>query len=176
MRHSLKPHPDDVCDAISRIEVEAVRRESLLELRYLVTGRVGDVRLPDFTEPRPGDELWQHSCFEAFIRESGSSAYVELNFAPSGEWAASRFDRYRGGRSDAEPAPLEFETRRGEDSYELRASCLLDLPAQAPWQLNLTTIIEEANGGKSYWALAHPPGKADFHHDDGFVLHLPAIA
>lgn len=176
MLHNLKPHPDDICDAISRIEVEAVRRESLLELRYLVIGRIGDIRLPDFAEPRPGDELWQHTCFEAFIREPGSSAYVELNFAPSGEWAAYLFARYRGGRSDAEPAPLEFDTRRGEVSYELRASCLLDLPAQSPWQLNLTTIIEEANGCKSYWALAHPPGKADFHHDDGFVLHLPAIA
>lgn len=176
MPHSLKPHPDDLCDAVARIDVEVVRRESLLELRYLVSGSIDDVRLPPFAAPRRADELWHHSCFEAFIREPGGSSYVELNFAPSGEWAAYRFTRYRGGRSDAEAAPLEFETRPGSGCYELRAACLLDLPAQAPWQLNITTIIEEASGRKSYWALAHPPGKADFHHDAGFVLHLPAIA
>ena len=62
------------------------------------------------------------------------------------------------------------------EGLRLRCAYLLDLPAQAPWQLNLTTIVEEANGRKSYWALAHPPGKADFHHDDGFVLSLPAVA
>jgi len=173
---SLTPHPDDSPDAISRIDVEVVRRESLLELRYLLTGRIGDICLPPFSEPRRGDDLWQHSCFEAFIREPGDGRYVELNFAPSGEWAAYRFARYRSGRTDAEPAPLRLETFPAEESFELRASYLLDLPAQAPWQLNLTTIIEEADGRKSYWALAHPPGKADFHHDDGFALSLPAVA
>ena len=33
--------------------------------------------------------------------------------------------------------------------------------------------IEEQDGRKSYWALAHPPGKPDFHHPDCFVLDLP---
>jgi hypothetical protein len=176
MLQTLKLHPDDKCDAVTQIGAEVVRRESVLELRYLLSGNVDAVRLPAFAEPRRGEELWQHSCFEAFIREPESDTYLELNFAPSGEWAAYRFARYRGGRSDLEPAPLRFETRRGEGVYELRAACLLDLPAQAPWQLNITTIVEETSGRKSYWALAHPRGKADFHHDDGFVLHLPAIA
>ncbi len=176
MLHRLTPHPDDSPDAVSRIEVEVVRRESLLELRYLVTGRISDLCLTPFSEQRRGDELWQHSCFEAFIREPGQERYVELNFSPSGEWAAYRFAGYRSGRADAAPEPLRLKTLLAEDGFELRATYLLDLPAQAPWQVNLTTIIEEADGRKSYWALAHPPGKADFHHDDGFVLHLPAIA
>jgi hypothetical protein len=34
-------------------------------------------------------------------------------------------------------------------------------------------VIEETNGNKSYWALAHPPGKADFHHADCFALEFP---
>ena len=175
MLMSLKPHPDDRCDAVTRIDVEVARRESLLELRYLLSGRIEEVRLPPFATPRRGDELWQHSCFEAFIRAPGEAGYVELNFAPSGEWAVYRFARYRGGRSDAEVEPLEFATS-ADGRYELHGSCLLDLPGQAPWQLNITAIVEETNGCKSYWALAHPPGKADFHHDDGFVLHLPAVA
>jgi hypothetical protein len=51
-----------------------------------------------------------------------------------------------------------------------------ELAEAGDWQLNISTIIEEANGRKSYWALAHPPGKADFHNPDCFVLHLPPAA
>jgi hypothetical protein len=35
-------------------------------------------------------------------------------------------------------------------------------------------VIEAADGGKSYWALAHPPGRPDFHHAAGFAAHLPS--
>ena len=37
----------------------------------------------------------------------------------------------------------------------------------------LSAVIEEADGTKSYWALAHPPGKPDFHRAEGFALELP---
>jgi hypothetical protein len=40
--------------------------------------------------------------------------------------------------------------------------------------LGLSAVIEEKDGTKSYWALAHPPGKPDFHHKDCFALTLPA--
>jgi hypothetical protein len=62
--------------------------------------------------------------------------------------------------------------------FELRAALALGrlpgLPGDAPWRLGLSAVIEEAGGGLSYWALAHPPGKADFHHSDCFALELPA--
>ena len=40
--------------------------------------------------------------------------------------------------------------------------------------LGLSAVIEEADGNVSYWALAHPPGKPDFHHSDCLALELPA--
>jgi hypothetical protein len=40
------------------------------------------------------------------------------------------------------------------------------------WRLGLSAIIEEASGRRSYWALAHPPGKPDFHHPDSFALRV----
>jgi hypothetical protein len=33
-------------------------------------------------------------------------------------------------------------------------------------------VIEDIGGGRSYWALAHPAGKPDFHHADGFTIEL----
>ena len=46
--------------------------------------------------------------------------------------------------------------------------------ADRRWRLGLSAVIEEADGTKSYWALAHPPGSPDFHHADCFVVELPA--
>ncbi|HET9510952.1 MAG TPA: hypothetical protein VFO80_07330, partial [Sphingomonas sp.] len=40
----------------------------------------------------------------------------------------------------------------------------------------LTAVIEETDGTKSYWSLAHPPGAPDFHHPDCFALKVPAVA
>jgi hypothetical protein len=39
-------------------------------------------------------------------------------------------------------------------------------------RVGLSAVIEEISGRRSYWALAHPPGKADFHHFDSFALEL----
>jgi len=65
-------------------------------------------------------------------------------------------------------------------SFSLQAALALDrlsaLPRDASWRLALSAVIEETNGNKSYWALAHPSGKPDFHHKDGFAYELtPAV-
>jgi hypothetical protein len=38
----------------------------------------------------------------------------------------------------------------------------------------LSAVIADKDGRTAYWALAHPPGKADFHHKDCFALQLEA--
>ena len=41
-------------------------------------------------------------------------------------------------------------------------------------RLALAAVLEDQQGALSYWALAHPPGKPDFHHPAGFTLELHA--
>jgi hypothetical protein len=48
------------------------------------------------------------------------------------------------------------------------------LPRDVGWRLGLAAITEDTRGGKSYWALAHPSGKPDFHHFDCFAHELSA--
>ena len=52
------------------------------------------------------------------------------------------------------------------------AVLLLDTAAlpPKPWSIGLSAIIEEEDGTISYWALAHPPGRPDFHHPDCLAL------
>jgi hypothetical protein len=178
MRQALKLHPDSRCAAASRIDVDVARpRPGSLVLHYVVSGKIGDLRLLPATAPARADLLWQHTCFEAFLRASTDAGYYEFNVAPSAQWAAYRFAAYRRDMRVAEAiASPRIETQSTGERYELRASLDLDgvpeLPLVATWRLGVSAVIEEANGDKSYWALAHPPGKPDFHHADGFVGEL----
>jgi hypothetical protein len=174
MRHALTRHPDSTCVAATRIDVEVMRPSAgTLVLAYAVYGNIGDLRLPAITAPARSDELWQHTCFEAFLGTAAGAAYYELNFAPSTQWAAYRFGSYRNGvRVATEIGAPRIDLQSASDLYTLRASLKLDglsaLPRDVGWRLGLAAITEDTRGGKSYWALAHPSGKPDFHHFDCF--------
>lgn len=177
MRQALKLHPDSQRGAATSVEVDiALPRSGNLVLQYVVTGTMSDLRLPPVTTPARVDELWQHTCFEAFVRTPATAAYYELNFAPSTQWAAYRFTRYRSGRSVASEIDVpRLKVQSDARSCRLEASLdldLLNLPSDAIWQFGLAAVIEEADGRLSYWALAHPPGKPDFHHPDCFAHEL----
>ena len=175
MRQPLRRHPDSLCFAATHIDVEVARPHAgSLVLHYVVTGRIGDLRMPPVTAAVRSDELWQHTCFEAFVRTSPDAAYYEFNFAPSTQWAAYRFDRYRSGmRAATEIGAPRVEVQSTPECYTLQASLelarLSGLPRDASWHLGLSAIMEDTRGRKSYWALAHPPGKPDFHHSDCFA-------
>jgi hypothetical protein len=173
MRHTLRLHPDSHCAAATRVEADVVRpHPGSLILSYVVSGRIGDLRWPPVVTAARADELWRHTCFEAFVRPSTGSAYYEFNFSPSTQWAAYRFDSYRSGmRIATEIAAPRIEVRSTAESYTLQAALELD-GLWLPWRIGLSAVLEETNGRKSYWALAHPPDKADFHHADCFALEL----
>jgi len=180
MRLTLKLHPDSRCAAATGIEVE-VRRlfGGVVELSYRLWGMIGDLLVPPRATPAHGDELWRHTCFEVFIRGLGRAEYYEMNFSPSMEWAAYRFNGYRNGMIVVpEIAPPRMDIAANADNLQLRALLelgrLKDLPSDAAWQIGISAVVEETSGRISYWALQHPPGKADFHHRDCFALTLPA--
>jgi len=178
MRQLLRLHPDSRCFATTHIEVEITHpRADNLVLSYILTGKISDVRMPPVMAAARNDELWRHTCFEAFVRASRGAEYYEFNFAPSTQWAAYRFSSYRNGMCIAtEINAPPIEVRSSPDCYTLQASLELDrlssLPRSALWRLGLSAVIEYTSGRKSYWALAHPPGKPDFHHVDCFTYEF----
>ena len=175
MRLALKLHPDSLGSAVTRFEAEAMRRDGGgLALSYFVAGKISELRLPPATAATRTDKLWQHTCFEAFVRSPADAGYYEFNFAPSTQWAAYRFSSYRSGmRIATEINAPRIEVQSGSEHYALQAR--LDrgnLPDDGPWRLALSAVIEETSGRKSHWALEHPPGKPDFHHSDCFACEL----
>ena len=183
MPQALKLHPDSPCRAVRQIEVDVTRpRPDGLLLSYRVTGTMSDILIPPVVAVARRDQLWHHTCFEAFVRAPSETAYSEFNLSPSTQWAAYRFSGHRSGMRAAEgiDAP-RIEVQAESQSFTLRASLdfrgLPDLAREACWQVGLSAVIEDRGGSMSYWALAHPPGKPDFHHADCFTLELaPAVA
>src|SRR5262249_27006861 len=122
-------------------------------------------------DPERAENLWQTTCFEAFLRAEDADAYREWNFAPSSEWAAYDFTSHRDGRADAEVAPPYIRMEDNLTWWALGATIAVD--AETHWQLGLSAILEERDGIKSYWALAHPDGdKPDFHDPVCFAARL----
>jgi hypothetical protein len=174
MRLALKLHPDSTSFAASSVDVEVVRpRDGALTLSYVVIGKTSVLRLPSIVPPTRADELWRHTCFEVFLAVPPNADYYEFNFSPSTQWAAYRFSDYRAGMAAFEIEPPKIEVTSNAENYMLRASLgfkQLDLAHGA--RLGLSAVVEETNGNKSYWALAHAPGKPDFHRADCFTHQL----
>ena len=174
----LACHPQFYSRAVKGIEARVCWIEAgVLALTYTLEGDIKRISIPPSRSPRRADDLWQHTCFEAFVSVEGKAEYCEFNFSPSGEWAAYRFRRYRDGAplDDAELAP-KIAARNADDHLDVHATIHLHrLPMilhNTCLRLGLSAVIEEENGRLSYWALKHPPGKPDFHHSDGFALEI----
>jgi hypothetical protein len=173
----LRCHPSRSPEAVRAIRV-LVRRSANAELRmtFRLDGDISRIRVPSPGTARIATELWQHTCFEAFVAVEGQPAYHEFNFAPSGEWAVYAFRGYRNG------GPVANEVMRPQiaasstgSRLELDALVRLDglsaIHPRAVLRMGLSAVIE-ASDGLSYWALRHPLDKPDFHDAGGFALQL----
>lgn len=145
-----------------------------LHLDYVVDGDIAALCVPAPAMPERCDDLWRTTCFELFVALD-DGGYAEFNFAPSTCWAAYRFDGYRQGMRSlpiAEPRISTVATSR-----LLAISVQLDLSSLVPdldRVIGLSAVMEQIDGAKSWWALAHPAEKPDFHHRDCFALQLGA--
>ena len=174
-RVKLVPHADSLTDSVRAIDVALDWTEAaILRLRYSIIGDMRRLRIPQLSPPGRQDGLWKHTCFEAFVK-GPAEAYYEFNFSLSRQWAAFRFDAYRQTMAQlnlSSPPVVDVEPLQGgftlEAVVDLKGLDHADPGSQK--RLGLAAVIEQRNGSLSYWALHHPPGKADFHHPDGFVL------
>ena len=166
-----------------RALVASVEREGSggLHFRYVLDADLSTVRIPAFSVPRQADELWKHTCFEAFVAgPPHDERYRELNFSPSTQWAAYSFERYRTSMTTVPlpSAPRVDVTRSGS---QLVVDARVGMPELLPesWRASGTTlrvalsaVIEDESGRIFYWALKHAPDKPDFHHAAGFILEV----
>ncbi|OQW76159.1 MAG: hypothetical protein BVN33_05780 [Proteobacteria bacterium ST_bin13] len=171
----LIPHPDTPPTLIRRVQMALTLdpAETLLTIR--VQG-AENLNVPDLQPPARADNLWKTTCFEVFLNPAGTDQYSEFNFSPSRQWAAYAFDSYRHNmRSlDLSFEPIISQGIEVGGVYLIEIDLDLSIMPPGPLKMNLSAVIEERDGTKSYWALAHAPGPPDFHNRDCFIATLPA--
>jgi hypothetical protein len=140
------------------------------EAEFRLDGHIPAIKLPRPATPARCDNLWQTTCFEIFWQPIGGTAYREFNLSPSGQWAAYDFDSFRDGMRDAPVDAIALACSHDDAGLILKASIAADLPD--PAQVALNAVVEHADGGKQYWALAFPPGRPEFHSEANRTLIL----
>lgn len=176
---TLLPHPDFPSCRVSAVTVDVLATEEDILLSYVVIGDEALV-VPAHIGWQRADDLWKTTCFELFLRPTQGSEYFEFNFSPTGQWAAYGFESYRAGRRDLPALAAPFleipylTDHRAGVRYPLTVDLELDDVPSGPLIANVTAVIEETGGIKSYWALKHANGPPDFHNPDCFIATLPA--
>ncbi len=179
---ALACHPCSQTAVVRGISASArIGGAGKLAVRFELDADVTQLVIPPARTPGRTDELWRHTCFEVFVALPDSDAYVELNFSPSGEWAMYGLVGYRRGMTPLEVrrAP-RVAVRTASQGLMLEAVTYLEeLPMPepgSPLRAGVAAVIEERDGRVTYWALAHPAARPDFHHRLGFALQvgLPA--
>ncbi len=176
----LLSHPAVPSPAIRAIAVAVSRLAAdRWQIWYLLHGDLTQVVIPPSGPAERSDGLWRHTCCELFARAPGTNDYFEFNFSPSGDWAAYQFDDYRSGRTDAvlTRAP-QIRFKATGDRLRVDVELRIDAPAlrtTVPLSLACAAVIEQTDGSLSYWALAHPDDKPDFHHADSFAMCLSPL-
>jgi hypothetical protein len=175
MRAELICHPDRPARSVKRVRASiAPNTMGLSQLEYRVFSDEA-LALPAATQPKRRDELWKATCFEMFTQVDHEPGYQEYNFSPSRDWAAYGFTSHRKGRRDLSIAAPAISGWGDVTGYVLEVKMDLIGLWASECRIGLSAIIEEADGTKSYWALAHPTGEPDFHHPDCFALALPPL-
>ena len=173
----LIPHPRSSFPRPLAIECEIFRDVYTIAVRFTLAGRLDLLVIPETGEQLRRDDLWRHTCFEAFILPAEGEGYHEYNMAPSRAWASYRFSSYRDGMEESFIEPLIQHVE--QETHKLTQLAILDFgddePLQGPLKVGLSAVIESSDGSKSYWALAHPDGPPDFHNRDCFVALLPPV-
>jgi hypothetical protein len=179
---ALACHPATSSKAVRGITATArIGGAGKLAVTFTLDAEMSQVRLPHTRTPARTDELWRHTCFEVFVALPDSEAYCELNFSPSGEWAMYGFVGYRRGMTPIEVRrPPRIAVRPMPRGLVLEAiTALEELPMPqpgSPLRAGAAAVIEETDGRLTYWALAHPAERPDFHHRLGFALQVGRTA
>ena len=180
-RHALVAHPSRPAPAGCALSVAGRWSSESLVLEYeILCGP--DAWLDDpapNVAPMRRDELWRHTCCEAFVAYADGPGYHEFNFSPTGDWAAYDFAAERTGRVDHAwlgPDPV-VRSMAGDAPIRrllvtLPRAALERVAERGPLRAAYTAVLAWRGVGSTFWALHHPRPAPDFHARDGFVATL----
>ena len=180
--HKLVPFFQDIANSFE-VEAEITREGLKLDASYRLSGDLNSLLLPKTNKikaERKG-ELWETTCFEFFLKNIRHPFYLEFNLAPTGHWNCFSFDGYRQNMREydgIQSVDINFE--KGENHILLESEIQL-IPAEffLPDDFNdgdircaLSSVIENKEHVKTYWAPGHFSERPDFHKEENFSIQI----
>lgn len=159
--------------------IPALKEEAGVQLQFQLKGPLSQLSLPSKRDtPVRKDGLYQHTCFEIFIREE--RRYLEWNFSPSGDWQQYAFTSYRAKFEEPNPKSKSIPFRNlNWKIASLFLTLDLFIPeseftwlGNTPKLMSCCAVLEKNDGTLSYWAPTHHGSKPDFHEPKSFILPL----
>jgi hypothetical protein len=164
-------------EADARLEGSGDHRK--LVLTYSAGGALDKILWPASlsSQPQRRDELWKHTCFEAFIKPIGpgiKDEYWEINLSPAGDWNVYRFTSYRNGMAKEEAIQTLHPTfTKAGDQWQLTCELWVAAWSDAKeLEVGLTSVIEDTSDEISYWAIHHAGPQPDFHLAKSFTKNI----
>ena len=170
---------DPACSPDILVSAEVIwRMDGVLELSYGLRSKVNGSLSALLLQPsaqiqQRRDQLWMHSCFEAFLSLPNQKKYWELNISPSGDWNVYSLENYRQGQM---PESTVESPRVRVQRTPLACQCDVQLDLNPWWpdvfrapQLGLAVVLEQSDASLSYWAIRHHREVADFHDRRSFL-------
>lgn len=170
---TLNSHPTTPTPWIHNITVNCCFNTDHITLRYQIIGDVKLLQIPKICQLRNrADNLWQHTCCEAFIAQANTSQYREWNFSPSGQWQLYEFAKYLELRIEPETLAPQIHCDATTEQFNLTAQIPNHLPHlhTQKLRLGLTVVLQDLTGKIYYWALKHSSALPDFHKMDTWML------
>jgi hypothetical protein len=173
---ALQPFFPSLPHRTVKITGHLARRAALLAIRYDLNGPLAELVIPGLAGlPSRKHRLWEETCFELFLGVKDSPQYWEFNLSPAGDWNVYRFDGYRQGMTEETAftsLPLSIRHRPDSLAIALELEIVRIVGADQPLAVALAAVIKSRDHGLTYWALAHPGPRPDFHRRDSFLLEL----
>ncbi|NJN23819.1 MAG: DOMON-like domain-containing protein [Acaryochloridaceae cyanobacterium RL_2_7] len=178
MKVPLTPFPDGTVKLWEKYELSSdiAKTPTAINIEFHLTGDLSSIIWPEPESPRQRqDHLWETTCFELFFGPPNSTAYWEVNLAPSGHWNVYAFDDYRAGmKIEAAIATVNSQSSFASDEAHLTCSIPLNtLRLTSLLEVSITAVLALKSGEISYWAVKHVASEADFHQRASFCLRLP---
>jgi hypothetical protein len=132
---------------------------AVLRCEYVLQADLTRLALPAWRAGERRDELWRHTCFEAFVSAREESGYYEFNFSPSGDWAAYRFElpARHDTRALGQAPAVQVDARPAGWRCARRSSSVDWARPGAPADCGSRSRRPRGPAGRVvYWALAHP--------------------
>jgi hypothetical protein len=161
MKFELLPFSENINFSIS---ASSMQKNGRLIIRYEIKGPISTLSLSPQNKTEP---IWKSSCLELFL-STGDTSYDEFNISLDGRVESYSFFNYRELEEKAKTLCTINKTETTATSILLEIS-VVKLSSDKVIG-NLSAIIEEVNGEKSYWSLQHSSEKPDFHNSHFWKL------